>query len=365
MPQGRSYLPLLLLLLPLVTSPDAGAAGRALEPLIGRLPPAGADAFPPPPAPVSGRRQGGWDPATAPLVYTSRAPGNPELLYRAGPGTDPVNLTAHEAADHWASWSPDGVWIAFQTLRDGQFEVYVMSADGSSPRNLTRNPANDLLPEFGPDGRAILFFSDEGVERGPEGQLRGHLYLMAVSPDVGSDPAAGFQRGRQASADAARGAGAVRRTWAGPPAERRRLTEEPLTSTFGGTWSPDGTRVLFARDYDGDIDLVLLDLETGEERRVPGTAAAEYGGRFSPDGRWIGFTGAPPGETQFDLFFVPAEGGEVRPLVLTGDDERSGAWRPVPPARDRRPPPPRPWSAPCTRGEAGMWHDSLVPTSIS
>lgn len=151
-----------------------------------------------------------------------------------------------------------------------------------------------------------------------------------------------------------------------------RITEEPLTSTLAGSWSPDGRAILFARSFQGDIDLVRLDLASGRERRLPGTEAAEYGGRYSPDGgliafhatglgdearivvmnadgggrreltrgrqhydprwspdgRWLLFTGAPSGETQFDLLAVPVDGGDATAIVATEHDERSGSWLP-------------------------------------
>jgi TolB protein len=155
--------------------------------------------------------------------------------------------------------------------------------------------------------------------------------------------------------------------------EPTRVTQEPLTSTFGPDWSPDGRSLLFARDFDGDIDLVRLDLDTGAETRLPGTPAAEYGGRYSPDGkriafhagletgearivvadldgserrelssggqhydphwspdgRWILFTGAALGASKFDLMMVPAEGGAIESLIATDADERSAAWSPA------------------------------------
>ena len=284
----------------------------------------------------SSARQGGWSFGDAAFVYTSQSSGNADLWFKTGPVGESANLTDSPAQDHWASWFPGGERLAFQTMRDGNREIYAMNADGSGTINLTNDPAQDLLPEVSPDGSRILFFSDRGIEHGPQ-ELPGRLYVMDA--DGGNVES---------------------------------ITETPLTSTFGGDWSPDGGAILFARDFDGDIDLVLLDLETGEERRLPGTSAAESAGRFSPDGariafnasgkddearivvmnvdggerreitrggqhhsprwspdgRWLMFTGAASGETQFDIMMVSAEGGQVRSLVATDVDERGGTWRP-------------------------------------
>ncbi len=278
-----------------------------------------------------------WSLEAAAFVFTSGASGNSDLWLQRGPGGPAENLTANPAQDHVASWFPDGSRIAFQTTRDGQREVYVMAVDGSGLRNLTDHPAHDLLPDVSPDGSGIVFFSDRGIEHGPR-EMPGNLYLVA---SAGGEP--------------------------------ERLTREPLSSTFGADFSPDGRSLLFAREFGETIDLVLLDLATLEERRLPGTSAAEYGGRVSPDGRRVAFhaaeesgearivvmnldgserleltrgaqhygpqwspdgrllmfTGAPLGATRFDLMTVPSGGGEVLPLVATDQDERSGSWSPA------------------------------------
>jgi len=281
-------------------------------------------------------RQTEWAIDGAAFVYTSRASGDAELWLRSGSGAQPVNLTNDPSQDHWASWFPDGDRIAFQTQRDGNREVYVMGADGSTPTNLTNNPAQDLLPEVSPDGRRIAFFSDRGIAHGP-GELPGHIFVMDVD---GGNP--------------------------------ERLTEEPLTSSFFGAWSPDGDALVFARDFGGNVDLVVIDIDSREETRLSGTIDSEFGGRFSPDGEriafaaaatdgearivvvdvsggnrveltagaqhydpvwspdgsWLMFSGAPLGESQFDLLMVGAAGGPVSTLLATEVDERTGSWRP-------------------------------------
>jgi len=271
-------------------------------------------------------------------VYTAAPDGDAELFVRRGRGAPPEDVTRHAGQDHWGSWSPDGTRLLFQSLRDGNREVYAAAADGSDPVNLTRHEAEDLLPEWSPDGRHVLFFSSRGVPRGPNGQLAGNLWVMRAD---GSDP--------------------------------RQLTAEPLPSTYAGAWAPDGRTVVFARPVDGDTELHLLDVESGEERLLLVRPGADGGPRFSPDGawiafhaqdgeasriavvaadgtglrfltrgalhhnpmwspdgRWILFSGAPLGETVNDLLVVSVDGGGVEPLVAEAGDERLGRWAPPP-----------------------------------
>ena len=53
------------------------------------------------------------------------------------------------------------------------------------------------------------------------------------------------------------------------------------------TLSPDGTKMLYTSDKDGDIDLYIMDLTTGSENRVTNTLGYDGGAWFSPDGTKI------------------------------------------------------------------------------
>ena len=53
------------------------------------------------------------------------------------------------------------------------------------------------------------------------------------------------------------------------------------------TISPDGKKMLYTSDKDGDIDLYLMDLKTGKETRITNTPGYDGGAWFSPDGKKI------------------------------------------------------------------------------
>jgi TolB protein len=50
------------------------------------------------------------------------------------------------------------------------------------------------------------------------------------------------------------------------------------------TLSPDGKKMLYTSDKDGDIDLYIMDLATGKETRVTNIKGYDGGAWFSPDG---------------------------------------------------------------------------------
>ncbi len=53
------------------------------------------------------------------------------------------------------------------------------------------------------------------------------------------------------------------------------------------TLSPDGKKMIYTSDKDGDLDLYIMDLKTGKEKRVTNTLGYDGGAWFSPDGKKI------------------------------------------------------------------------------
>lgn len=118
-----------------------------------------------------------WSPDGARIAFETSRDGNSEIYAMDADGSNPVNLTNHDANDYEPAWSPDGTQIAIATERDGNVEVYVMNADGSNATNVTNDPATDGSPDWSPDGTRIVFWSS----RTPQGGL----YIMGAD---GSNP---------------------------------------------------------------------------------------------------------------------------------------------------------------------------------
>lgn len=71
-----------------------------------------------------------------------------------------------------------------------------------------------------------------------------------------------------------------------------------LTSAKGydaeGTLSPDGKKMIYCSDKDGDLDLYVMDLKSGKEKRVTNTLGYDGGAWFSPDGKKIVWRASRP-----------------------------------------------------------------------
>lgn len=238
---------------------------------------------PHPPVPV---------PGTLPEVaFVSVRDGNREIYLLAdGPARRLVNLTNHPALDTQVAWSPDGERLAFASSRDGNYEVYVMDADGGNPVNLTAHRASDGQPAWSPDGRSIVFVSDRE-------HVRRELHVMRAD---GSDE------------------------W--------RLTDNAAYEE-APAWSPDGRTIAFSRVASedphasaGDGELFLVDVETGDERRLTHRPGFDSSPAWSPDGRRIAFHGRV-GET-FDLFVIDVDGTNLVNVTSDPIEDYQPVWTP-------------------------------------
>ena len=95
------------------------------------------------------------------------------------------------------------------------------------------------------------------------------------------------------------------------------------------TWSPDGTRIAFARDVacSGCTAIFIRDLATGNEVQLPfGFAGFNSNPEWSPDGTRIAFDG--PGPASEDIFIVNIDGTGLSQISFPNSDEMYPTWSP-------------------------------------
>lgn len=92
---------------------------------------------------------------------------------------------------------------------------------------------------------------------------------------------------------------------------------------------PDVSKDKVAFSYGGDLWLVSR--EGGTAQRITSHPGQELFAKFSPDGKWIAFTGQYDGN--YNVYVMPAEGGDPKQLTFHpgGDhlNERLGTLTPV------------------------------------
>ena len=213
-------------------------------------------------------------------------------------------------------WSPDGSTIAFVSDRvasPAKFGIFVLDATQSAePRQVTAH--NQLISElaWSPDGNTIAYttsFDPENPTEEPAKEDEPARVRVTRRLDYKWD-------GRGYLGDARY------HTWLVDvgSGERRRLTTDAVDH-YQPTWSPDGRTVAVGKQAaDGwNAYLTIIDVASGEQTPVgdPDVGDGSHpAAAWSPSGDRIIFTGDPGHTYQPDLYLYTVADGETRQLTI-------------------------------------------------
>lgn len=104
----------------------------------------------------------------------------------------------------------------------------------------------------------------------------------------------------------------------------------PLTPGLPGdqpAWSPDGTRIAFTADLDGNAEIYVIAVDGGNLQRVTWHAARDEYPAWSPDGEQIAFGSQRSGN--YDIFVAPSDGdGAAQQLTFSPAVDFRPSWSP-------------------------------------
>jgi len=161
-------------------------------------------------------------------------------------------------------------------------DLWTVDLDRNVPTRLTSSPRSEMAPRWSPDGSRLAFSTDWN---GPP-----NLYLGDLS---GSEP--------------------------------RVLVPFDRTQQYPGSWTPDGTRVVYTKRSDTFArDLWVVDTTSGERRAVLATTFDEWGPAVASNGAWLAHLSNASGRAEAYVRGFPDSTWQTR---ISSDGARALAWR--------------------------------------
>jgi Tol biopolymer transport system component len=275
------------------------------------------------------------------LVFTSRVEspdpeftGPPQVFTVNPDGSNLTRLTFSGIDEDPGDFSPDGSRIAFARLSEPPSfdDVWVMNADGTGEVRLPGIPdAADYPSDWSPDGSRIFFGGDGGSWSmlASDGSDK-ILHANSGAAESGGVPSPDGERiAFLSSFDTF--AGRTFDIWTvnlNGMEDWVRLTINPFEES-SPDYSPDGSRIAFTSDRDGDWDVYTMNVDGSAVAQLTNNSGAhEFAVAWSPDGTRLAFTSTREGANSSKLFVMNTDGsGQTKVSDIEVDSGLD--WQPV------------------------------------
>ena len=173
-----------------------------------------------------------------------------------------------------AYFSFDGKSLIFQSKRDGRGcdQIYSMNIDGSNVHMVSNGEGRTTCSYFFKGGKKVLYASTFGGRREcppPADYSKG--YVWAIYPDYEIYTAT-------------------------PDGKNvKNLTNSPGYDAEA-TISPNGKKIVFTSERDGDLELYSMDIDGKNIKRLTHEPGYDGGAFFSPDSKMIVYRGSHPAD---------------------------------------------------------------------
>jgi len=244
-----------------------------------------------------------WSPDGNSIAFTSNMSGRNNLWIVPSDGGYPVQLTVSDQRQHSPAWSPDGKWIAYQSDHDGdeQWDVFLVSPKTGKVVNLTQTrEIAETNPAWSPDGRYLAYEvkpkNSAAIEIDVYDMvMREVRHITTGTPqDKGNHNPIWSRDGKYIvyTQKQAKGTDASIFMADVATAQSTNLTQHSGEQLFfASDLSPDGKHVLVTSNAEhGYENVCLLDIATKKISWISKDKWEIQGGEFSPDGKRVVFS---------------------------------------------------------------------------
>ncbi len=207
------------------------------------------------------------------------------LVMACEPDSRAISGAASRAgAIHTVEWTPDGSQIVYSAGIDYGRSIYVAAADGSRVRAVARggsgrSPRSNVSPRISPDGSRVAY---AGLVKTGLFGINGYGWEIFTSRIDGSD--------------------------------RRRLTNNTVTDT-NPTWSPDGSRIVFA-SHSGHAPHYSMSADGSDVRALTGPLAS-LGVVWSPDSQSLAMVAGERDVYGLAIYITDSDASDARRIAHT------------------------------------------------
>ena len=213
-----------------------------------------------------------------------------------------------------AYFSFDGTRLIFQSKRDGRAcdQIYTMKIDGSDVRMISNGEGRTTCSYYFKNGKKVLYGSTHGGSKEcPPNPDFSKGYVWAVYPDYDIYTADAYGK------------------------NIRNLTNSPGYDAEA-TISPNGKKIVFTSERDGDLELYSMNTNGKNIKRLTNEPGYDGGAFFSPDNKMIVYRGSHPSDpklverdkqylkehlvvpTTFEIWVMDADGKNKRQVTKLG-----------------------------------------------
>jgi dipeptidyl aminopeptidase/acylaminoacyl peptidase len=208
-------------------------------------------------------------------------------------------LTYSDKSETSPRWSPDGKTLAFLSNRGGDDQqIYLLRMDGGEAAALTKAKENVSAFAWSPDGQTIAFIAPEPKTEAEEKKEKDKNDAKVVDKD-----------------DKHEALKIVNLT-----SRAERSLTEPTWKVEELQWLPDGLSIVVIATNRPAVDqhtnrVYSIIIKDGKMEELVAPRGPFSNLRLTPDGKLLGFIGAPQdGPQPHDILIVPREGGAPRNL---------------------------------------------------